>query len=570
LPQLNEAAPPPPLDADQLEAEPASRWPVVLLLLATVAVLGRLCTYEFTMWDDTWTVAQNPYLIKPIATALAYFWNPAHPQFGLFIPVTETAWRFIAAGARVSTGPAIAFLNPWVFHGANLAVHLITVVLVWKIIGRFVASAWVAAAGAAVFAIHPLQVEAVAWVSGLKDVLSGMWTMAAILLYLSVGEDGADQSGTESAIAWWGSLLCFVLAVLSKPSAMTVPLSLTAIEVLVPAGGASKVNKLWSLIRRLAPFYLIAIVVAVYAHFLQSGPDLPNPPLWARPLIACDALTFYARKLVWPANLTIDYDRTPNHVLGEMGAWLGWILPAAVAIWCWLNRRQRPVAVLAVCFFVFGCLPNLGWTRFMFQYYSTVADHYLYPSMLGAALAFALLLQWAIGPSPEPSPSPTPGQAQEQHRAQLAAVATVLVLGSWAMISFRQAGFWADDTALFEHALAINSNNFLAQNNFGVVLMEQQKDVLGAMPHFRRSIELRPTHFNSWRNLAIAEAKLNRHADAIADIRRAMELELKYPADLRPTSQDQQLLDRELAKLKEPATMTAATTREAATKSAGG
>jgi tetratricopeptide (TPR) repeat protein len=248
-----------------------------------------------------------------------------------------------------------------------------------------------------------------------------------------------------------------------------------------------------------------------------------------------------------------------------LGAWLGLMLPAVVAVWCWMNRQRRPVAVLAVCFFVFGCLPNLGWTRFMFQYYSTVADHYLYPSMLGVALAFALLVQWAIGPLSEPSLSPLPGVPQQGKRAQLATVATVLVLSSWGMISFRQAGFWADDTALFEHAMAINSNNFLAQNNYGVVLMQQENDPLSAMPHFRRSIELRPTHFNAWRNLAIAEAKLNRPADAIADIRRAMELELKYPADLRPTAQDQQFLDQELAKLNKP---TPATTRATTTQGA--
>jgi len=507
-----------------------------------------LCTSEFTMWDDSWTVAQNPHLAEPIGKALAYYWNPANPQFGLFIPVTDTVWRLIAAGARVTTGPGVSILNPWIFHGANLLLHLITVVLVWKIICRFVANDWAAAAGTAVFAIHPVQVEAVAWVSGLKDVLCGLWTMAAILLYLDA-QQGPDDSGVDLLIAWTAPLVCFVLAILSKPGAMSVPLSLTAIEILVPGparrGTGAKIG-------RLAPYYLIAIVIAIYSHALQAGPDLPNPPLWARPLIVCDALTFYAKKLVWPSNLTIDYDRTPDHVLAGYAVWFCWVLPAAVAAFCWRNRHRRPAAVLAVCFFVFGCLPNLGWTRFLFQYYSTVADHYLYPSMLGVGLGFALLLQWAADSGAAP-------------RRVAVAVAAAL-LAACAVVSFRQAGVWADDAALFGHAMAVNPNNFLAQNNFGVVV-EQAGDPAGARALFRRSIELRPTHFNAWRNLAIVEAKLNRHAEAIADIRKAMELELRYPPESRMTSQDQELLDRELAKQK-PA-MPATTQGAATTKNAG-
>src|SRR5262249_20204565 len=153
------------------------RWPWVVLALVTVLVFARVCSFDFSWWDDWQTVHQNPWLKGPAGAALAYYW--AHPAYGLYIPVTYSAWIGLAAGSSLQQAdPKGISLNPWVFHSANLLVHLTASLLAFALLRMLLKKDVPALFGAMLFAIHPVQVESVAWVSGLKDVLAGALSLA--------------------------------------------------------------------------------------------------------------------------------------------------------------------------------------------------------------------------------------------------------------------------------------------------------------------------------------------------------------------------------------------------------
>lgn len=171
-----------------------NQWlPLVFLIIATFAVFAPVCGSEFVAWDDNLNVSKNPSFNPPTIETVAEYWKG--PYLDLYIPVTYTIWGLLAAVAQVSVPDAMGIrLNPYVFHTANLLVHLTAVLAAYALLRRLIGRQWPALAGAMLFAIHPLQVEPVAWVTGLKDVLSGMLTIAALWQYVCYADE-RERSG---------------------------------------------------------------------------------------------------------------------------------------------------------------------------------------------------------------------------------------------------------------------------------------------------------------------------------------------------------------------------------------
>src|SRR5687767_7357648 len=149
---------------------------MVVVLAVTAAVMWPVCGHDFVEWDDTHNFKRNMNLARPAGEALKEFWTK--PHWDLWVPVTYTAWRVVAADARRSDGT----YDPRPFHTLNFLAHLAAAAGAFALVRGIVRNDWAACAGALVFAVHPVQVEAVAWASGTKDVLAGMfgaWALAA-------------------------------------------------------------------------------------------------------------------------------------------------------------------------------------------------------------------------------------------------------------------------------------------------------------------------------------------------------------------------------------------------------
>ena len=458
-----------------------------LLLLVAIA-LGRVASHEFVNFDDDKFIYANEKLLPPTAASLAQLWGEQHAH--LYVPVTMSAWWLIAQAALVHDRAAAGgfALNPWVFHAASLLVHAANVLLVRRLVRSLARDDVAAVLGAAVFAVHPLQAETVAWASELKDLLAAMFALLALIAILRA-TDGAPTSvssrprrgraegGTTEALppdlpagkrhwAWWfAAAACFVLALLSKPAAVTLPLIAAAVLWATHASPPPLPRRTILLV--LLVGLVLAAPVALITKHVQPAADVPAPAIWARPLVAADAVAFYLGKVVAPLNLAVDYGRTPAAIFATNTAYWTWLAPLAVTIAVLLSRQRLLIAAWLI--FLAAPAANLGLVPFDFQIVSTVADHYVYLALLGVALAVAwLVTRWP--------------------RLRAAVVAVVVILG---VLTFIQAGRWRDSQTLWRHALNVNRDSGLAHVNLGVIHLRDGR-AADALPLLIRAAAIDP------------------------------------------------------------------------------
>jgi hypothetical protein len=511
----------------------------ILLLLVTLLVFGRIVSHDFVDWDDGPLLYNNPNISNPTLPSLLYHWNPLNPgNSGMFNPLVFTGWWLIAQVSQLQTPDLLgSTLNPYLFHAASLVVHWLSACVVFEILRQFKFRDWTAAAGALLFAIHPLQVEPVAWAVGMKDLLSGLFALLTIVQYLLA----VQSQGSKRTSHYWLMTAFFVASLLSKPSTVVVPIMIAAIGRLI-------YDRPWrELIRWLWPMCVLAIAATILAGFVQKFPEAKvGAPIWERLSVALDALAFYLGKLVLPINLTFDYGRTPQALLSDPQLhhpiYWTWIFPVALAILIW--RSKQPLLWIAGLIFLLGGLPVLGLKPFGYQYYTTVADRYVYLSMLGVAIAAAWFLDRKTNDR----------QFISGKKLATAAVVIFVVLGS---LSFAQAGRWQDTPTLYATSLNTTKpvhNITLGHyyDDLGAPLAKltveaaragryqqaaeyhrQMVDQLTrAMGYYRRAIELQPTNTNAFDNLAKDQVFLGQIPQAIETVKQWIATEPKIDPDI--------------------------------------
>ncbi|MBC8107430.1 MAG: glycosyltransferase family 39 protein [Anaerolineae bacterium] len=454
-----------------------TRISAVLLVVLTLIVMGRLCAAEFVQVDDPQTIANNPAFNPPQVAKIAEYW--IKPEGSLYIPLTYSVWGALAFIARVAQPDEFgSFLNPWVFHTANVVLHCITTLIVFAILRAIVKNRSAAWVGAAIFAVHPVQVETVAWASGTKDLLCALFICAAVLALLRSRERnrGVILANVFTLAA------CF-----SKPTGIIAPAVLLIIDTLVcGTNWRRSLRTLW-------PTFVIAVAFAIVGVIVQPPLMTEVTPLWQRPLVALDALSFYVWKLLWPANLGIDYGRTPARIIASGAIWWTWIVPVALIAIVVAARNRLIIAGISL--FILGVAPVLGLVPFTFQTISTVADHYMYPAMLGVALLVAT--------------ATTTFEACLQKRCQepfsgkrfltpffVGCVLMVFLL----MRAFAAAGTWRNNSTLFANALDVNPRSAFSHTNWGVALAKHG-DESAALDHFRQAVAVDPDYAFGHSNL---------------------------------------------------------------------
>jgi hypothetical protein len=453
--------------ADSITGSARRRGLRVLLALLSILVFGRSLGNGFVTWDDEPLIYGNANIALPTAGGLKRQWTA--PHIYLYIPLTYTAWWAIARLEQVHAGEIVP-LDPAAFHAGNMAVHILSVMVVFGLLRRLVGRDWPAAAGAAMFAVHPLQVEAVAWATGMKDLLGGFLSLAALAVYVAGVQD--TRAGRRG---WIVATALFAAALLAKPSTVVTPLIAGVVDWLILRRPLKSVAQaLW--------FWLVmAAGSALLTRHFQPAVEVAAGPWWARPLVAGDALTFYLRKLAWPIHLGMDYGRTPASVLAGDAAILGWIAPAAIALILWKAHRAELTA--AAIIFVIALLPVLGWVPFEFQIVSTVADRYMYVAMLGPGLALAY-------------------GATRIPRAPAVTLCGAALL-FWSVLSWLQVGVWHDSASLYQHALTVNPESLTATQDLAVVY-DRSGQSARAIDLYLRAVEIDPQRAEGYDNLVMA------------------------------------------------------------------
>jgi Tfp pilus assembly protein PilF len=475
-----------------------------LIVLAIVATFGPVCGHEFTNWDDKLNVTHNPHLNPPTMAGLASFWRQAYEHE--YIPLSYTAWWLLARVARVDTPDAAGiWLNPYIFHIANLLLHIGVCLVVYQLLRLLTGRHWAACGGALLFALHPLQVEAVAWVTGLKDLLCGLLSMIALWQYVlfargtSAGMAADDHAAAGTARRWHyaAATVALMAAMLAKPSAVTVPIIAIAIDWLI-------LRRHW---RRVAvaivPWVFISAAFTAIGILAQPVSAADAGPVWARPLIAADALAFYLGKLLLPIHLAAVYPHSEQQVLASPLISLTGLVPVALGVIAWAFRRRAPWFAAAAIIFVAGVLPVLGLVPFEFERISTVSDRYVYVGMLGPSLAIAFVLAWL--------------QSRQLPRmSRWVGAGFAGGLAALAVLSARQERYWHDSTTLFTRVLELDPRNDVAYCNLAADALEYGRPDQAAV-FARRAVELYPARPSNGITLGIALQRLGRHAEAAAE-----------------------------------------------------
>lgn len=383
-------------------------------------------------------------------------------------------------------------LNPHGYHAVNVFLHAVNALVLWRLLLRL--SAPGAFLAAWIFALHPVHVESVAWITERKNVLSGLFYLSAMHAYLRFCmpvELGFARPTDNPAARSWSfyalAAVLFLFALFSKTVTSTFP---AAVLLLIWwKRGRLALRDLWPLL----PLLIVGaglgrLTASMETNLLRAiGPDWDRT-LIERVLIAGRALWFYAGKLLVPYPLTFVYPRWTINA-ASAGQYLYPVSALAVMAGLWLLRRRWGVGPLvAVLFFAGTLTPALGFFNVFPHVFSYVADHFQYLASIGLITLLAALLTRAAGRL---------GPWQDRLGLPCAAI-YLAVLGS---LTWRQGRIYEGLETLWRQNLSLNPNSFLAHNNLGMILNDRG-DLNGAMHHFRETIRLKPNFGRGYNNLA--------------------------------------------------------------------
>ena len=473
---------------DQTELLSLALWPIVLLVY-----LPALLSVDF-IWDD-FVIGTDT--VRTLDGLRQIWFSPADiPAEGHYWPLTYTSfWLEQKLWGKIASG----------YHATNVLLHLANTLLLWHLLRRFtVPGAWVAAA---VFAVHPVHVESVAWIIERKDVLSGMFYLLAATAWVRFAEQPRPR--------WYlASLAAYVGGLLSKSVVVTLPVALLIWH------WWKRGRVTWSDLLRVAPFFVVggAITVADLLFNRSRGVGGFDYSLMERALIAGRAFWFYVGKLFWPLDLAGIYPHWEVRE-GDPLAWLGLGGAVALAAAFWLLRRRIGRGPLAgLLFFTVTLSPVLGFVDFNFMLFSFVADRYQYLASIGITTMVVAVAAWGVAAL----------RRTGVVRGNVAnAVLIVLVLAALGTLSWRHASLYRDGSRFFAHVVSYNPTARDAHLNLGSELLSRNR-LEEALDAYRIAAEQRPDDCKPPYGAGLTLYHLRRLEQAAAGYLRALHLCPRY------------------------------------------
>lgn len=461
----------------------------IILIFVPLLIFWQNFDNQF-VWDDEFILAHGEYLAEVNLKNISHFWEKPYNE--LYIPVSLTAFLLVNQLSD-SSQP-----NPTIFHLFNLLFHIFNVILVYIILRTFIKNDWAAGAGGLLFAVHPIQVEVVAFAWGFKDILSVFFALLAIWFYIRYIEN--SRSPIRKLFYGIASVM-FGLSMLSKPSTVVLPIIIFLLDILFYRRSLkpSLISiSLWVLLT--IPIMIITKLAQPYSYI-----DFISP-LWARPLIFSDALNFYFSKLILPIKLCVAYGRTPQFVMAHWWLYLSWLIPIILLYLIWRFRKRFPLFGIGVLMFIVGFLPVSGLIPFEYQNWSTVADRYLYLSMFGAALAFSGLLK----------------------RWRKAWILAILLIGFWSVSSFIQASHWQNKIMLWSDAIEKYPNRIPMPYNNRAIAYADSGEYEQAFDDFRQAIKIDSDYEQVYYNRGETYFQITEYDNAFADFNQAINVNPEY------------------------------------------
>ena len=457
-----------------MERSRHSWWRGILfaLILAAVTILVyRPAWNGGFLWDDDVYITHNELLTAPDGLRRIWFSLDSPSQY---FPAVYTTFRI---------EHAFWGLNSTGYHWVNLVLHVANALLVWLVLARLkVPGAWLAGA---IFALHPVQTESVAWITERKNVLMGFFFLLTLLAWIAFVDGRTKRPWLFYGLA----LILYLLALSAKTTACTLPAALFLILWL------QRTPITWKRVSQIIPFLILGIAMGALAIWWERYHQGTSRAVFTflspieRLLVASRAVWFYLSKLIWPSNLTFIYPRwdiAPTHLLNYV-----WLLAGVIAcgVIYFLRRYLGRSVEVAAGFFVATLSPVLGFIMLYTFRYTFVADHYQYLACIGPiALAAAGLLTLAD---------------TFKNSRTLILSAALCVVAVFATLTWRQAAMYGNIETLWRTTLARNPGCWMAHNNLGIVLFGKgQLD--DAIRHYRTTLEMQPGFWDADYNLGTA------------------------------------------------------------------
>jgi len=461
----------------------------VLLVALNLVVYGQVYDFAFVNYDDGDYVTENPYTQAPF-TLHSLRWAFTTGYFNNWHPAT---WLSHMLDYQLFG------LEPGGHHLVNLGFHILNSLLLFEILRRMTGALGPSALVAVLFAIHPLHVESVAWVSERKDILStffGLLALAGYLVYVK----------RPSVARYLLVAVPFACGLMAKSMLVTWPCVLLLLDYWPLRRIETKVAS-WRRIREKLPLFALSFAVGIVALFLRTSPTASFGASMA------NASVNYLRYLVktfYPAGLTVFYPHPGDAIVWPHVVCATGILAAITAlaiVWA----RRRPFFLVGWLWYLGTMAPAIGAVQIGLH---GMADRYTYIPLIG----IFIIIAWGISERARSAVS----------KRAVVALATVAVLGM-TVVAFFQVQHWRNSTTLFEHARSITPNSSIVHNNLGLAFMEDGR-IPEAIDQYEKAIELDPACAKAHNNLGIVLEKLDKPIEAIQHYREAIQTDPDYAA----------------------------------------
>ena len=481
------------------------RWLVfgisISLAAITWLVFGQTLRHDFVNVDDVDYLLKNAAVARGLTTEGA-IWAFTHFHASNWHPVT---WISHMLDCQFYG------LDPGGHHLTSVLLHMATATLLFLVLRQMTAALWRSALVAAIFAIHPLRVESVAWVAERKDVLSGLFFVLTIGAYIRYARR-PRALGRYALVA-----ILLALGLMCKPMLVTLPLVLLLLDywplnrVAVFRHRGDNTFQTW---RRLflekVPLLALAAASCLATLFAQKGAIQPFASI-SFPFRVANAFISYAaylRQLFWPSNLAASYPFPVGSIV--VPGILSLILLAGISLGVFLLRRRHPYLVTGWLWYLIMLGPVIGIVQVGIQ---ARADRYTYLPQIG----LYLLLTWTVADL----------CAGWRHRRLVLGILSIVILIALTFTARTQASYWQNSQVLWTHAVACTSDNAIAQTNLGQAFYEKGA-IKEAVAHYQKALQIDPTQALAHSAIGLALLDMGRPDESVAHLLRALEINPRF------------------------------------------
>ncbi len=435
----------------------------VVLILVTLAVYCQVRQFDFTNFDDNFLVFENIHIQSGI-TVDALHWAFTTNHGDLWNPFL---WLSFMLDYQLYG------LNAGGYHVTNLILHILSALLLFWVFERMTKALWPSAFVAAVFALHPLHVESVAWVTERKDVLSAFFWMLTLCLYARYTEKPVLKS-------YLLVLAGFFCALMSKAMAVTLPVIMILLDYWpLNRFEARKGSRILWQVKEKAPFFFLSVIfsfivfyVQYYRPSLKHLPQMTSPPLGSRLINAAVSFVTYLEKTFWPHDMAAFYPFPFYLTAQEIIVSVMIIMAVTLAVTA--NAKRAPYLFTGWFWFTAAILPVI---KILQVGSDGMADRYHYLPSIG----LSVMIVWGVSSLFK----------SESARKYILFPSALAVIALLAAVSWHQCGYWKNSVTLFNHALKVTYNNHLAHGQLGQALLDEGKST-EAIVHFNEALRIMP------------------------------------------------------------------------------